>query len=140
MNTGFHGDTKINTDQGFKRFREFEDGQEIKVLGVDNAYHKVTVHCYTDGAKMRKIAFQSGTTLRNVLCTPDHFWFTNEGTTTELKAGDVLLNINGKPVYTVASVDAYTENTDDTIWCVSADRKETETFVLQGNIVTGTER
>ena len=88
----FDRDTRFITSIGVKSFRDFKDGDVIKVLTHKGNWKNAVVHSY--GWKtIQEVVFkrQSGKA-KSVFCTPNHRWILSNGDeTTSLKIGDKII-------------------------------------------------
>ena len=90
MHNCFKSNTRFVTDSGVKEFRDFNDGQEIKVIGADGEWHTATVRKYGK-QKMQDVMIQSGRSVKHIFCTANHRWLLKDGSvTTNLTEGMTL--------------------------------------------------
>ena len=90
MHNCFKSNTRFVTDSGVKEFRDFNDGETVKVVGSDGKWHTATVKKYGK-QKMQDVMLQAGRSVKHVFCTANHRWLLNDGSvTTELKEGMTL--------------------------------------------------
>ena len=90
MHNCFKSNTRFVTDSGVKEFRDFNDGQEIKVIGADGEWHTATVKKYGK-QKMQDVMIQSGRSVKHIFCTANHRWLLKDGSvTTNLTEGMTL--------------------------------------------------
>ena len=90
MHNCFKSNTRFVTDSGVKEFRDFNDGETVKVVGSDGKWHTATVKRYGK-QKMQDVMLQAGRSVKHVFCTANHRWLLNDGSvTTELKEGMTL--------------------------------------------------
>ena len=90
MHNCFKSNTRFVTDSGVKEFRDFNDGQEIKVIGADGEWHTATVRKYGK-QKMQDVMIQSGRSVKHIFCTANHRWLLKDGSvTTNLIEGMTL--------------------------------------------------
>ena len=90
MHNCFKSNTRFVTDSGVKEFRDFNDGEIVKVVGSDGKWHTATVKRYGK-QKMQDVMLQAGRSVKHVFCTANHRWLLNDGSvTTELKEGMTL--------------------------------------------------
>ena len=83
-------DTRFVTDSGVKEFRDFNDGEMVKVIGADGKWHTATVKKYGK-QKMQDVMLQSGRSIKHIFCTANHRWLLNDGSvTTNLAEGMTL--------------------------------------------------
>jgi len=86
----FSGNTKLLTDKGIKRFRDFKDGETLTVVDKDGNLREAVMHHFGKG-KLQKVLLKTPSMSQTVICTPDHRWLLEDGTiTTNLKVGDKL--------------------------------------------------
>ena len=88
----FNRETRFITERGIKAFREFSDGDVVKVLAEDGVFRNATIRYY--GKKpMFNIVFSFGQNKeKTVICTRDHRWYLKDGTvTTSIEVGDTVL-------------------------------------------------
>ena len=86
----FSGNTKLLTDKGIKRFRDFKDGETLTVVDKDGNLREAIMHHFGKG-KLQKVLLKTPSMSQEVICTPDHRWLLEDGTiTTDLKVGDKL--------------------------------------------------
>ena len=90
MHNCFKSNTRFVTDSGVKEFRDFNDGETVKVVGSDGKWHTATVKRYGK-QKMQDVMLQAGRSVKHIFCTANHRWLLNDGSvTTELKEGMTL--------------------------------------------------
>lgn len=107
MHNCFKGNTRFVTDDGVKEFRDFNDGETVKVIGSDGEWHIATVKKYGK-QKMQDVMIQSGRSIKHVLCTSNHRWLLNDGSvTTNLKEGMVLASLPELSKYEMKSKEDY---------------------------------
>lgn len=86
----FSGNTKLLTDKGIKRFRDFKDGESLTVVDKDGNLREATMHHFGKD-KLQKVLLKTPNMSQEVICTPNHRWVLEDGTvTTNLKVGDKL--------------------------------------------------
>ena len=86
----FSNDTVIVTDEGCKAFKDFYDGDKVKVKDKDGIWRDATIRMYGK-QKMNVITMHSGRCIKTIRATANHRWVLNDGSiTTELKVGDKL--------------------------------------------------
>lgn len=86
----FSGNTKLLTDKGIKRFRDFKDGEALTVVDKDGNLREAIMHHFGQG-KLQKVLLKTPSMSQEVICTPDHRWLLEDGSiTTNLKVGDKL--------------------------------------------------
>lgn len=87
----FSAETKFISEKGIKAFSDFNDGEKLKVLGIDGNWHNATVRCYGKQT-LNTVTFKRGQGKPiTVKCTSNHRWILKEGQeTTALKVGDSL--------------------------------------------------
>lgn len=86
----FSGNTKLLTDKGIKRFRDFKDGETLTVVDMNGDLREATMHHFGSN-KLQKVLLKTPSMSHEVICTPDHRWVLEDGTiTTDLKVGDKL--------------------------------------------------
>lgn len=87
----FHGNTKLVTNLGVRRFKDFNDGAKIQVIDKNGQWRTATVHMYGK-KKMQIVTLQSAASTVKICCTSDHRWLLKDGTiTTNLQVNDHLL-------------------------------------------------
>ena len=90
MHNCFKSNTRFVTDGGVKEFRDFNDGEMVKVIGADGKWHTATVKKYGK-QKMQDVMLQSGRSIKHIFCTANHRWLLNDGSvTTNLAEGMTL--------------------------------------------------
>lgn len=90
MHNCFKSNTRFVTDSGVKEFRDFNDGEMVKVIGADGKWHTATVKKYGK-QKMQDVMLQSGRSIKHIFCTANHRWLLNDGSvTTNLAEGMTL--------------------------------------------------
>lgn len=90
----FNRETQFITEFGIKAFREFSDGDIVKVLANDGVFRDATIRYY--GKKpMFNVVFSYGTNKeKTVVCTRDHRWYLKDGSvTTSIEVGDTVLSL-----------------------------------------------
>lgn len=86
----FSNDTVLVTDEGCKPFKDFYDGDKVKVKDKDGVWRDATIRMYGK-QKMNVITMHSGRCKKTVRATGNHRWVLSDGSvTTELKVGDRL--------------------------------------------------
>ncbi len=87
----FSAETKFISEKGIKAFSDFNDGEKLKVLGIDGNWHNATVRCYGKQT-LNTVTFKRGPGKPiTVKCTSNHRWILKDGQeTTALKVGDSL--------------------------------------------------
>lgn len=86
----FSGNTKLLTDKGIKRFRDFKDGETLTVVDKDGNLREAVMHHFGKD-KLQRVLLKTPNMSQTVICTPDHRWLLEDGTiTTNLKVGDKL--------------------------------------------------
>ena len=107
MHNCFKGNTRFVTDSGVKEFRDFNDGETVKVVGSDGKWHIATVKKYGK-QKMQDVMLQAGRSVKHVFCTANHRWLLNDGSvTTELKEGMTLVMLPELSKYEMESKEDY---------------------------------
>ena len=107
MHNCFKSNTRFVTDSGVKEFRDFNDGETVKVVGSDGKWHTATVKKYGK-QKMQDVMLQSGRSVKHVFCTANHRWLLNDGSvTTELKEGMTLVMLPELSKYEMESKEDY---------------------------------
>ena len=90
MHNCFHEKTKFYTSEGVRSFRDFSEGDSVRVIDKDGQFRDATVHSYGNQL-MQKVVFKSCRRRKEVICTRDHRWILHDGTvTTSLQVGDRL--------------------------------------------------
>ena len=107
MHNCFKSNTRFVTDSGVKEFRDFNDGETVKVVGSDGKWHTATVKRYGK-QKMQDVMLQAGRSVKHVFCTANHRWLLNDGSvTTELKEGMTLVMLPELSKYEMESKEDY---------------------------------
>ena len=107
MHNCFKSNTRFVTDSGVKEFRDFNDGETVKVVGSDGKWHTATVKKYGK-QKMQDVMLQAGRSVKHVFCTANHRWLLNDGSvTTELKEGMTLVMLPELSKYEMESKEDY---------------------------------
>ena len=107
MHNCFKSNTRFVTDSGVKEFRDFNDGETVKVVGSDGKWHTATVKRYGK-QKMQDVMLQAGRSVKHVFCTANHRWLLNDGSvTTELKEGMTLAMLPELSKYEMESKEDY---------------------------------
>ena len=141
----FSPSTRFLTVDGVYAFRDFRDGDIIKVPTPDGSIHRAVVADH--GVKsVQEILFEdigvkNPVDVHNpyltpydhmVVATPDHRWPLKDGSITEcLAVGDELAEYNGHR-WRVASISALDKPID--VWCL--DVEDVHEFLLDGGIPT----
>src|SRR3989304_5372218 len=87
----FSEETSFITEMGVKKFSDFKDGDNIRVLSHDGSWKKAVVHSYGK-QKLNAISLKKGVSTPIVkYATSNHTWILKDETkTTELSEGDQL--------------------------------------------------
>lgn len=95
----FSNDTVLVTDEGCKPFKDFYDGDAVKVKDKDGIWRDATIRKY-GRQKLYIISMHSGRCRKEVKATLNHRWILSDGSvTTELKVGDKLYPLKNSTEY-----------------------------------------
>lgn len=95
----FSNDTVLVTDEGCKPFKDFYDGDVVKVKDKDGIWRDATIRKY-GRQKLYTISMHSGRCRKEVKATLNHRWILSDGSvTTELKVGDKLYPLKNSTEY-----------------------------------------
>ena len=107
----FSGDTEFVTNYGVKKFKDFYDGDKVKVKDKDGIWRDATVKNYGK-QQMFDVTFTTQRSKKTITCTQNHRWILKDGSiTTNLSIGDVLIGLKDSTQYepvTTKEVNAYT--------------------------------
>lgn len=120
MHNCFDSKTEIITDAGIREFRNFKDGEIIKVLAGDGEWREATVHCYGH-RKVQEVELEYHGSKKDmdivtINCTKDHRWYLKDGSvTTSLQVGDKLIQLPKMKDFDSINIDT---KEDAEMWCL----------------------
>ena len=86
----FHADTEFITDLGVRKFSDFDDGENIRVLTHNGNWKNAVVKSH-GVQELNKITIERGNAKYEVFATDNHTWILNDGSRTQnLRTGDTL--------------------------------------------------
>lgn len=137
MHNCFNKNTRFITDEGVKAFKDFKDGESVRVLDKDGNWRDATVRYYGKQA-MQKVTLKSIRCEKKIICTENHRWILNTGeVTTHLEEGMTLypLQNDNDNLWKVEKIEPNYGCIEYDAWCV--EEPITHSFTLEGDIVTG---
>ena len=131
--------TKFLTEDGEKSFKDFADGDTVKIYDKDGVLREGTIRNVGKNHMHEIMLENAAGTIKRVQVTEDHKWLLENGKfTTALEVNSRLYNNTGDEANTwiVKGILLHNYGIVEDVWCI--DEPVTGTFTLTDNVVTGT--
>ena len=142
----FARETEFVTINGIQSFKEFKDGDKVRVPTHKENWKWATVHSYGK-QELFKVTFKREDGQQSsVICTRNHRWILKgDKETTALSVGDELIKVTFVPSFGMGGLEVAPDGwkvesieetgRKETVWCL--DVEEDHSFILKYGIPTG---
>lgn len=142
----FARETEFITINGIQSFKEFKDGDKVRVPTHKENWKWATVHSYGK-QELFKVTFKREDGQQSsVICTRNHRWILKgDKETTALSVGDELIKVTFVPSFGMGGLEVAPDGwkvesieetgRTETVWCL--DVEEDHSFILKYGIPTG---
>lgn len=142
----FARETEFVTINGIQSFKEFKDGDKVRVPTHRENWKWATVHSYGK-QELFKVTFKREDGQQSsVICTRNHRWILKgDKETTALSVGDELIKVTFVPSFGMGGLEVAPDGwkvesieetgRKETVWCL--DVEEDHSFILKYGIPTG---